>query len=103
MPGQPGSRPGSGQPLAAPVVHDLELKYHLNEPFLDQYGRYMLGLVHGNFGTSVDTGQSVSQSYGRGVAGNRHLGPHGVGDRNSARRHTGVLAALRRGGVSTGS
>ncbi len=41
-------------------MHDLELKYHLNEPFLEQYGRYIIGLLQGNFGTSVDTGQSVS-------------------------------------------
>jgi oligopeptide transport system permease protein len=65
IPGNPVAALGGGQPLAAPVVHDLEVKYHLNEPFLDQYGRYLVGLVHGNFGTSVDTGQSVSSLMGQ--------------------------------------
>jgi oligopeptide transport system permease protein len=35
-------------------------QYHLNEPFLVQYGYYMKGLVTGDFGTSL-TGRTISE------------------------------------------
>lgn len=59
IPGNPVAALGGGQPLPATVVHNLEIKYHLNEPFLEQYGRYLLALLHGDLGMSV-SGQSVS-------------------------------------------
>src|SRR5437773_2522050 len=31
----------------------LKAKYHLDEPFLKQYGRFLLDLLHGDFGPSL--------------------------------------------------
>lgn len=99
IPGNPVAALGGGQPLAAPVVHDLELKYHLNEPFIDQYWRYLVGLVHGNFGTSVDTGQSVSSLMGQAWPVTITLALTAWGIEMVLGIVTGVLAALRRGGA----
>jgi ABC-type dipeptide/oligopeptide/nickel transport system permease component len=99
IPGNPVAALAGGQPLAAPVVHDLELKYHLNEPFLDQYGRYLLGLVHGNFGTSVDTGQSVSTLMAQAWPVTATLALTAWLIEIVLGIVTGVFAALRRGGT----
>jgi oligopeptide transport system permease protein len=99
IPGNPVAALGGGQPLAAPVVHDLELKYHLNEPFIEQYGRYLLGLVHGDFGTSVDTGQSVSTLMAQAWPVTVTLALTAWGTEMALGMITGVLAALRRGGA----
>ena len=99
IPGNPVAALGSGQPLAASVVHDLELKYHLNEPFLEQYGRYILGLLHGNFGTSVDTGQSVSTLMAEAWPVTVTLALTAWVIEILLGVTTGVVAALRRGGV----
>lgn len=99
IPGNPVAALAGGQPLAAPVVHDLELKYHLNEPFLDQYGRYLLGLVHGNFGTSVETGQSVSTLMAQAWPVTVTLALTAWVIEIVLGIVTGVFAALRRGGT----
>lgn len=99
MPGNPVAALSGGQPLAASVVHDLELKYHLNEPFLEQYGRYLLGLLHGNFGTSVDTGQSVSSLMSQAWPVTVTLALTAWGIEMVFGIMTGVFAAVRRGGA----
>ncbi len=99
IPGNPVAALGNGQPLPASVVHDLELKYHLNEPFLEQYGRYILGLLQGNFGTSVDTGQSVSSLMAEAWPVTVTLALTAWAIEILIGVTTGVLAALRRGGV----
>ncbi|MGH3499314.1 MAG: ABC transporter permease [Nocardioidaceae bacterium] len=64
IPGNPVAALGGGQPLPDTVVHNLELKYHLNEPFIQQYGHYLWGLLHGDLGMSVN-GRSVSDLIGQ--------------------------------------
>jgi oligopeptide transport system permease protein len=98
VPGNPVAALGGGQPLSATVVHDLELKYHLNEPFLEQYGRYLLGLLNGNFGTSVDTGQSVTSLMRQAWPVTITLALTAWGIEMVLGIVTGVLAAVRRGG-----
>lgn len=99
IPGNPVAALAGAQPLSATVVHDLELKYHLNEPFMDQYGRYLLGLVHGNFGTSVETGQSVSTLMAQAWPVTLTLALTAWGIEIVLGIVTGVFAALRRGGT----
>lgn len=99
IPGNPVAALGGGQPLAAPVVHDLEVKYHLNQPFLEQYGRYLLGLLHGNFGTSVDTGQSVWSLMRLAWPVTFTLALTAWGIEIVLGIATGVFAAVRRGGA----
>jgi oligopeptide transport system permease protein len=99
IPGNPVEALAGNQPLPAATVHDLELRYHLNEPFFDQYGRYLAGLARGDLGTSITTGQSVSSMIGQAWPVTATLALTawvieivlGVG--------TGIVAAVRRGGL----
>ncbi len=47
------------RPISENVRQALTEKYHLNEPFIVQYGYYMRGLFQGDFGTSL-TGREIS-------------------------------------------
>jgi peptide/nickel transport system permease protein len=45
-------------------LHALERLLHLNRPLLAQYGAWIGGVLHGNFGTSLANGESVSALIG---------------------------------------
>lgn len=58
LPGDPlGTLAGDAQ-LTDTVIRNLEARYHLDEPVIVQYGHYVWGLLHGDFGTTV-TGEDV--------------------------------------------
>lgn len=58
LPGDPlGTLAGDAQ-LTDTVVRNLEARYHLDQPVIVQYGHYVWGLLHGDFGTTV-TGEDV--------------------------------------------
>ena len=97
LPGNPVAALGGGQPLPAATVHDLGLKYHLNEPFLAQYGRYVAGLLHGDFGTSIATGQSVSSLIGQAWPVTLTLALTAWAIQVVVGTGAGILAALHRG------
>ena len=59
-PGSPIATITGGRALPPATLHLLERHYHLNEPFLARYGRWLLDALHGNFGTSLVNHQSVS-------------------------------------------
>src|SRR6266511_5201373 len=40
-------------PASPEIERNLKAKYHLDEPWLKQYGRYLGGLLHGDFGPSL--------------------------------------------------
>jgi len=40
-------------------VHQLELKLGLDKPFIDRYWHWFTGILHGSFGHSLASGQSV--------------------------------------------
>ncbi len=46
-------------------VHQLEVKLHLNLPFWTRYGNWLYAVVHGHLGTSLQSGQPVSQILGQ--------------------------------------
>lgn len=50
MPGDPVAALTGSRPLPESTVAQIRLAYHLDDPFLVQYGNYMLGLIQGNFG-----------------------------------------------------
>lgn len=50
MPGDPVAALTGSRPLPASTVAQIREAYHLNDPFLAQYGHYMWNLVHGNLG-----------------------------------------------------
>jgi peptide/nickel transport system permease protein len=46
-------------------VRQLEIKLHLNEPFWVRYGGWLGGVVHGNLGTSLASGENVTTVLGQ--------------------------------------
>lgn len=48
----PGGPFDSERKLPPEVIANLEAKYHLDEPVLQQYARYMAGIAQGDFGPS---------------------------------------------------
>ncbi|TKR24109.1 ABC transporter permease [Cellulomonas hominis] len=59
LPGDPIRSLGGDRPLPDNVVAELRSRYHLDEPVLQQYARYLGGLVTGDLGTNF-SGQSVA-------------------------------------------
>jgi peptide/nickel transport system permease protein/oligopeptide transport system permease protein len=57
LPGDPIRSLGGDRPLPDNVVAELRERYHLDEPVLQQYLRYLGGLVTGDLGTNF-SGQS---------------------------------------------
>jgi peptide/nickel transport system permease protein len=45
-------------------LHALEQQLHLNRPLISQYGSWIGGVVHGNFGNSLANGEKVSTLIG---------------------------------------
>jgi peptide/nickel transport system permease protein len=50
-----GTRPSTPQAVAA-----IKAEYHLNDAFLVQYWHWLSGAVHGDFGSSIQSGASVT-------------------------------------------
>ena len=46
-------------------VHQLEIQLHLNEPFWVRYGQWLGGVLHGNLGTSLASGEPVTTILGQ--------------------------------------
>ena len=43
-------------------VHALDIKLHLNEPFWVRYGHWLGGVLTGNLGSSIQSGQTVTST-----------------------------------------
>lgn len=57
------------QNTATPArLHALEVQLHLNSPVTAQYWRWISGVLHGDLGTSLASGQSVSSLIGSRIA-----------------------------------
>ncbi|WP_433181270.1 ABC transporter permease [Actinoallomurus sp. CA-150999] len=63
LPGDPIRVLGGDKPMPPSVYEALRHHYHLDEPLIEQYGRYLLGLFRGDFGETLN-GQSVSSLMG---------------------------------------
>src|SRR3569833_3213153 len=59
LPGDPIRVLGGDKPMPPAVYQSLRHHYHLDEPLIVQYGRYLWGLVRGDFGETLN-GQPVS-------------------------------------------
>jgi peptide/nickel transport system permease protein/oligopeptide transport system permease protein len=59
LPGDPIAALGGDRPLPANVVAELRSRYHLDEPVIQQYLRYLGGLFTGDLGSTFQ-GQSVA-------------------------------------------
>lgn len=64
LPGNPAIM--AAGPLAnAEQIAELEEKMGLDQPIWTQYGRYLVGILHGDFGKSWRTGLSVTAELGK--------------------------------------
>jgi ABC-type dipeptide/oligopeptide/nickel transport system permease component len=59
-PGDPIKRLAGSKPLPESTVNAIKERYHLDEPFLVQFGYYIDGLVHGDFGATFQNDRDVS-------------------------------------------
>jgi oligopeptide transport system permease protein len=61
MPGDPvQTLAGPGTVVSDSMAHAIREHYHLDQPFLVQYGHYLLGLLHGDFGVDLNGNQVAS-------------------------------------------
>jgi oligopeptide transport system permease protein len=72
-PGGPFDR--ERKPASPEIERNIRAKYHLDEPVWKQYGRYLSGLVHGDFGASLKyRNHSVSDIIAQGLPVSMALG-----------------------------
>jgi len=60
LPGDPLSRVGEGRPLTPEQVQALRDRYDLNRPLLEQLWSFVVGLVHGDLGVSIEYARPVT-------------------------------------------
>jgi peptide/nickel transport system permease protein len=63
-PGSPISFLTQGRSVSPDAIARLKAEYHLDDPFLVQYLRWLGGVLHGDFGTSIIFGERVSSLLG---------------------------------------
>ncbi len=87
-----GGRPSTPEVLAA-----IRERYHLDDPFLVQYGRWLVGVVQLDFGTSIRAGEPVLPMIIRRLDITVFLGLFGFVIALVVGLLVGMVAALRRG------
>lgn len=87
-----GNRPASPESLAA-----IRAQYHLDDPLLVQYGRWLGGLAQGDLGTSIRSGEDVTSAVWRPLPLTLQLTALGSVITLIIGLPLGVIAALRHG------
>src|SRR6478672_8140666 len=59
-PGNPISALTGGRSIPPESLHVLEVRYHLDQPFLVQYWYWLTNALHGNLGISITLRENVS-------------------------------------------
>lgn len=95
-PGSPAQDLIGNRAVTPQVLAEISAKFHLNEPFLDQFGRWLGQALHGNFGTSIQTGQAVSSMLLPAFSVTAFLGAYSFAIAVGGGVPLGVLAAVRR-------
>jgi oligopeptide transport system permease protein len=95
-PGSPFDRERA--PASPQIRHNIEAKYHLDEPAWKQYLRYMGGLVHGDFGPSYKyRDHSVTDIVRQGLPVSMLLGGLAFGFAMGVGLPLGFITAVSRG------
>jgi oligopeptide transport system permease protein len=85
-------------PASPQIRHNIEAKYHLNEPAWKQYLRYIGGVVHGDFGPSYKyRDHSVTDIVRQGLPVSMVLGLLAFGFAMGVGLPLGFITAVRRG------
>jgi peptide/nickel transport system permease protein len=59
-PGNPVAALSGGRSISPDALHALELRYHLDEPFIAQYWHWLSNALHGDLGDSITLHEKVS-------------------------------------------
>lgn len=97
LPGDPTAGKCGDRPCPEAYVAQFEEEYNLNDPLLVQYGKYMAGVVQGDFGESY-YGVPVSEELSDRFVVTAKLGLMALGIEAVIGIFAGVLAALKKGG-----
>jgi peptide/nickel transport system permease protein len=87
-----------GESAARSDVEALRVRLGLDRPLSEQYGRYLLGVLHGDLGTSLRTGGTVAGLLADRVPATLELAAASLFVAVLLAGPLGVLAARRRGG-----
>jgi oligopeptide transport system permease protein len=94
VPGGPWDR---DKPLPPAAVEQLNRKYGLDQPLREQFGRYLLGLLHGDLGVSYrQSDRPVTEVIGGGIKVSATLGGLAMLVSAVVGLPLGIVAALRR-------
>jgi ABC-type dipeptide/oligopeptide/nickel transport system permease component len=96
LPGDPIRALSGDKPISPSVYAELQDRYNLDDPLLVQYGKYMLGLVQGDFGQSF-RGREVSEIMSERIPVTLKLAAVAFAFEILIGIAAGVLAGLRRG------
>jgi oligopeptide transport system permease protein len=86
------------RPITENVRQVLTERYHLNDPFLVQYGYYMKGLLTGDFGQSL-TGRQISDMMAQAWPVTIKLGLMSIIIAATLAIVAGVISGIRRGSL----
>jgi len=98
LPGDPIAAMAGDRPLTPAVAAALRARYHLDDPFLVQYARYLGGVLRGDLGRSY-SGLPVSQVLAHAFPVTLRLALIAVTVEAVLGIGFGVVAGLRQGGV----
>jgi peptide/nickel transport system permease protein len=98
-PGNPVLTYVGNQPTTPQIIATLTNRYHLNDPFIVQYGLWLRSALHFNFGNSIQSGQPVIQMVAERLPVTLFLGIYAFVIGVVAGIMLGTFSALRRGGV----
>jgi peptide/nickel transport system permease protein len=87
-----GSRPSDPATLAA-----IRERYHLNDPFIVQYGKWLWQVLQGDFGRSIQGNQMITKAIGQRLGVTIYLTVLGTLFVLGVGTFLGALAAFRRG------
>jgi oligopeptide transport system permease protein len=98
LPGDPVAAMAGDRPLTPAVAAALRARYHLDDPFILQYLRYLGGILHGDLGRSY-SGLPVSAVLAHAFPVTVRLALIAVAVETVFGIGFGVVAGLREGGV----
>jgi oligopeptide transport system permease protein len=98
LPGDPVAAIAGDRPLTPEVAAQLRARYHLDDPFLLQYLRYLGGVMHGDLGRSY-SGLPVSDVLAHAFPVTLRLALIAVCVEAVLGVGFGVVAGLRQGGI----
>lgn len=97
VPGGPFDR--ERKPASPEIERNLKAKYHLDEPLLSQYWRYLAGVAHGDFGASLKyRNRSVADIIAQGLPVSLSLGAMAFCFAMGTGIPLGFFTAARKGG-----